>query len=96
MCEPAWKASMLGTGLALAQCLTLLLIPKLADRYGRRCIFKVTRFINCALYAVILISDNYYVILAALIGTGLSFAGLLNVGIPYLNEWFPRRRQTCV
>ena len=96
MCEPTWKASLLGSAFAFAQCITLLILPKLADKFGRRWIFTVTRIVDCILYTVVLFSDDYAVTLAALIGLGLTTPGRLNVGVPYLNEWFPRSKQTLV
>ena len=96
MCEPAWKASILGTFFAFSQCLTLLITPKLADKFGRKWIFKVTRMFDCIFYMMIVSSDNYFVTLVALIGLGMNTPGRLNVGVPYMNEWFPRSNQTLV
>ena len=87
---------MLGTSFAFAQCLTLLLTPKVADRFGRKWVFKVTRVLDCILYTLIIVSDSYAVNLIALIGLGLTTPGRLNVGVPYMNEWFPRKKQTIV
>ena len=96
MCEPAWKASIFGSCFAFAQCLTLLFTPKLADKFGRKWVFKITRIFDCILYTLIVASDNYFVTLGALIGLGVTTPGRLNVGVPYMNEWFPRSKQTMV
>ena len=96
MCEPETKATMLGSLFALSQCATLLWLPGLADKFGRRNIFVVTRVIDCLLYTVLLISRDYTITMICLIGLGAATPGRLNVGIPYLNEWFPKRRQTLV
>ena len=96
MCEPAYKASLLGVAFSVANCLTLLCMPKLADRVGRKWIFKITRIADCVLYTIVLFSNNYYATLIALIGLGACTSGRLNVGVPYMNEWFPTRTQTVV
>ena len=96
MCEPAWKASILGTGFAFGQALLLLLTPKLADRFGRKWIYKLTRIFDCILYTIMIVSEDYYVTLVVCIMLGIATPGRLNVGVPYMGEWFPRRRQTMV
>ena len=96
MCEPAWKASILGTSFSFAQCLTLLLMPKLADRFGRKWVFKTTRIFDCVFYTLLVATRSYTVTLIALIGFGMATAGRLNVGVPYMNEWLPRSSQTIM
>ena len=96
MCEPAWKASILGSSFAFAMCLTMLITPKIADKYGRKWVFKVTRILDCILYTMIVTIDSYVVTLIVLIGLGIATPGRLTVGVPYMNEWFPRSKQTMV
>ena len=67
---------MLGTVFNFAQCFTLLLTPKLADRVGRKWVFNVSRIIECILYTVLMASDSYTVTLIVLAGLGLALPGL--------------------
>lgn len=92
MCEPAWKATVLGSTFTIAMCLTLLWWPRLADKFGRKLIFTVTRILDCIFFTILMASENYFLTLVSLIGLGAMTPGRLNVGIVYLNEWFPRRR----
>ena len=91
MCEPTWKASLLGSGFAFAHSLFSLLTPKLADRFGRKWIFKLTRLYDCILVTVLLVTQNYALMLALCFGLGAATPGRLNVGSVYLTEWFPRK-----
>ena len=95
-CEPAWKASILGTILAFAQCLTLLPMPRLADRIGRKWVLKIARIFDCIFYTLVVVTRSYTVTLIALIGLGMVSPGRLNVGLPYMNEWLPRSKQTLM
>ena len=94
MCEPMWKASMFGSCFAFAHCLFSLLTPKLADKIGRKWVFKLTRIFDCVLLTVLITTESYAVAIAICIGLGAFTPCRLNVGIPYLNEWFPRKGQT--
>ena len=71
---------------------TMLIIPRLADKHGRKRIFVAAKIFDCLFYTIVVFSKNYYLTLAALLGLGMSTPGRLNVGMPYLNEWFPTKR----
>ena len=94
MCEPVWKGSMLGTVWAFSICVFSLFMPKLADKFGRKWVFKLTRLVDCILVTILIITDSYAVMLAVCIGLGAMTPGRLTAGVPYLNEWFPRKYQT--
>ena len=96
MCDPFWKATLIGTCFIFAQCLTMLIVPKLADKFGRKPAFMIARIMDSCLYGIVLFTTSYKLMLAAMIGLGLTTPARLNVGLPYMNEWFPRRRQTLV
>lgn len=96
MCEPAWKASILGSVFAMGHVFTLLFIPHLADKLGRKWIYTVSRLVDCLCFLVLLVSRNYTLMAIALGGLGAATAGRLNVGTVYLCEWFPKRKQTFI
>mmetsp|Transcript_33038 Transcript_33038/g.40893 ORF Transcript_33038/g.40893 Transcript_33038/m.40893 type:complete len:97 (+) Transcript_33038:290-580(+) len=96
MCEPFWKATLLGTAFTFSSSLTMLFIPRLGDKYGRRPTFIITRVIDSSLFAIAMLSTDYKVVFAAIFVLGALLPSRLNVGLPYLNEWFPRRHQTLI
>lgn len=91
MCEPDWKVSLLGSAYALPWFLMLIILPRLADKVGRKWIFLVSRLLESLTLVVVLSTTNYYVMMVALLTVGLCATGRVNVGVVYLNEWFPRR-----
>jgi MFS family permease len=92
MCEADSKAALLGSLFAFGMSATSLWLPTLADKLGRKKIFVLSRFIDCLLYALLLISSSYTVSIICLFGLGATTPGRLNVGVPYMNEWFPKKK----
>ena len=96
MCEPDWKAGLLGTVLYVFWCISLLIVPRQADRFGRRYLFLVSRLIETGLYLAVLIVTDYWTMLGLMIALGLCAAGRVNVGTVYVTEWFPRKNHTVL
>lgn len=96
MCEPEWKANILGSLFAMGHVSSLLIVPHLADKLGRKWIYTVSRLVDCLCFVALLVSRSYTLSAAALTILGVCTAGRLNVGNVYLSEWFPRRTQTFV
>ena len=96
MCEPDWKASMLGSCYSLPWFFVLLILPRVADRAGRKWVFTVSRLFETLAFIVVLFAKDYYLMMVCLIIVGLCSAGRLNVGTVYLSEWFPTRWQTAI
>jgi len=96
MCEPDWKAGLLPTIMYLSWCVSLLIVPRLADKFGRKFLFQGARLAETAIYLAILLVQNYWAMLGLMIGLGLCGAGRVNVGTVYLTEWFPRKNQTAL
>lgn len=96
MCEPDWKAGLLGTTLYLSWCVSLLIVPRLADKFGRKFLFQTSRAIETCVYLAILLVRDYWAMFAMMIMLGLCAAGRVNVGTVYVTEWFPRKNQTVL
>ena len=96
MCEPDWKAGLLGTVLYIFWCISLLIVPRQADRFGRRYLFLVSRLIETGLYLAVLLVTEYWTMLGLMIALGLCAAGRVNVGTVYVTEWFPRKNHTAL
>jgi len=96
MCEPDWKGGFIGTAFYFFWCLSLLYVPRQADKVGRRWLFLGSRIAECLLFIGTLVTTDYWVMVALLIGFGVAAAGRINVGTVYLTEWLPRKTQTVV
>lgn len=96
MCEPDWKAGLLGTVLYVFWCVSLLIVPHQADRFGRRWLFLGSRLAETGLYLAVLIVTEYWTMLGVMVALGLCAAGRVNVGTVYVTEWFPRKNHTAL
>lgn len=96
MCEPDWKAGLLGTVLYIFWCISLLIVPRQADRFGRRWLFLSSRIAETVLYLGVLVVTEYWTMLGLMIALGLCAAGRVNVGTVYVTEWFPRKNHTVL
>ena len=87
---------MFGTVFCIGWALTVLIIPRFSDKFGWRMIYTITRFADCVLYTVFIVSKNYLVNLLAIACLGALTPGRFNVGVPYMTEWFPTRHSRMV
>ena len=96
MCEPDWKGGFIGTAFYFFWCLSLLYVPRQADKVGRRWLFLGSRLAECCLFVGTLLTTSYWAMVGLLICFGIAAAGRINVGTVYLTEWLPRKNQTMV
>jgi len=96
MCAPDWQAGLLGTVMYIAWCVSLLFVPRLADRFGRRFLFLGARLCETALWLAMMLVRDFWVMFGLMICLGLCAAGRVNVGTVYITEWFPRKNQTIL
>ena len=94
MCEADWKGGALGSTLYFSWCLALMVVPRQADKFGRKWIFMVSRVVECLLFVASLFVTDYWTMVVILAGFGLMAAGRINVGTVYMTEWLPRKNQT--
>ena len=52
----------------------------------------LARILDSSLYAIVLFTTSYKIMMLAMVILGLLTPARLNIGLPYMNEWFPRRR----
>ena len=93
MCRP-FETGLLGSAFFVGWCATLLWVPRLADRVGRRPVFKVGMVGDFLLYNMLMITQNIHVMLVTIFLFGLLCSIRLNVGYVYLVELMPKNRAT--
>ena len=96
MCEPRWKVGFISSAYFLGWCTTLLWLPVLADKYGRRNIFIAGTIIDLSLYTGILITGHIDVMITVVFLEGVAASCTQTVGWVYMMELLPLHRQAIV
>lgn len=87
LCEPKWKVGLLGSCFFIGVLLTIIIVPKLADVYGRRPLFLITMYVSIFAQIGIMIVEDLYWAYFFMILNGSTFAGKNVVGTNYLLEF---------
>ncbi len=74
--------------------LTIIPIPYLADRFGRRKIIAISLFINILVILTLLLSHSLNLTICAMFFAGMITSGRLTVAFVYLNEFFMPNQRT--
>ena len=80
MCEPEEKGGAIGTAFYFSWCLALLIVPRQADKIGRKWLYLGSRLAECALFFGTLLANDYWLMFVLVASLGVSAAGRLNVG----------------
>ena len=91
MCEPSWKPGFLGSVFYLFWSVSLLFVPRLADKYGRKWLYTSSRVIEAFLYIAAMVTSDYWTMVGLMSAMGLAAAGRMNVQAVYMQEWVPRK-----
>lgn len=94
MCEPHWKAALLCSIIFIGQVLTAPFLPAVADKVGRKKVFLAARLLEVVLFPVMLSTRSWVTLLVVNLLFGMLTTGRLTVGIPYMQELYPKARQT--
>ena len=78
------KSSMFFAGVIIS----CLVVPPLADAYGRKAPFLISIGMNVVVYLALLFATNLYVAYTLVFLLGLSFAGRMIVGVTYVLEFY--------
>ena len=95
-CVDDWKIGMIGASLFIGWCVTLLWLPALADKKGRKNIFWLGMTIDLLLYTGLMITDSLAVMITLYFTFGMMCSIRINVGYIYLMECLPKKAQTPV
>ena len=86
-----WKIGMIGASLFLGWCVTLLWLPTMADKNGRRKIFWLGMICDLLLYTGLLITDSLAVMICLYFVFGMVSSIRVQVGYVYLIEMMPKK-----
>ena len=82
---------MIGASLFLGWCVTLLWVPALADKNGRKKIFWFGMFCDLMLYTGLLITSSLGVMIALYFCFGMVCSIRIQIGYVYLMEMLPKK-----
>lgn len=94
MCESKFRVGMIGSSFFIVWCLSLLWIPRLADVYGRKNLFRIAQVIDFLLFTGMLLTNSLNVAIAIIFSIGFTTSIRLAAGYIYMLEFIPQRRQT--
>lgn len=89
ICRPGWQIGMLGSVLFAGWCSTLLWMPQISDRIGRKTMFVYALAANVALFTVIMFTRSFISMMISMFLVGFFNSAKFGVGWPYLLELVP-------
>ena len=85
------KVGLVGSMFFIGMAATVLWVPRLGDIYGRRKMFIIGIVIDAICYTGMMLTQNYYVMLAILFIFGLAASSRMSIGVVYMFELMPSR-----
>ena len=91
MCTSKVEIGLIGSSTLLGWALTTTWLPRLADLYGRKNLYKISQICGLILFTAIFFADslNTFIGLNFLIGVVTSLR--INVGYIYMLEFMPKK-----
>ena len=86
-----WKIGMIGASLFIGWTITLLWLPAMADKKGRRKVFWLGMIGDLLLYTGLLITESFIMMIVLYTCFGLLCSIRVQVGYVYLTEVMPRK-----
>jgi len=86
-CVNNYKIGLIGGSYFIGWVLTLLIVGRLADIYGRKWIYRVNMVITLFLFGAIYLASNVDQMILINFGIGLTTTGRLSVGFLYMMEF---------
>ena len=90
-CTADWVVGMIGASLFIGWCCTLLWLPILADKYGRRPIFFIGMALDFFFYIGLLVTTELWVMILMWFLFGMCCSIRIQVGYIYLTELMPKK-----
>ena len=96
MCATPWKVGFLGSAFFLGWIVTILWVPGMSDKNGRKKFWITGVAINLILYTMLMTCTSLNQMICVLFGFGMNTSLRINVGYIYLMELMPAKSQTFV
>ena len=80
---------MIGSSFFIGWCLSLLWIPRLADVYGRKNLFRIAQVIDFLLFTGMLLTNSLNVAIGIIFSIGFTTSIRLAAGYIYMLEFIP-------
>lgn len=87
LCEPKYKVGLFGSMYFIGVISTLLFVPAIADKCGRKWVFTVTILLSAIAQLALVVTGNIYEAYVYLFLIGSTFAGRIVVGLNYTLEF---------
>mmetsp|Transcript_8119 Transcript_8119/g.9718 ORF Transcript_8119/g.9718 Transcript_8119/m.9718 type:complete len:93 (+) Transcript_8119:418-696(+) len=91
MCRPSWLVGTLGSAFYVGYVATMMWLPRLADKKGRKPLFTLGMVLNAIVYAVMLFTKNFYVTWVCIFLFGCINSMRTAIGFIILQEMIPVR-----
>ena len=101
-CAPSYKTELLGSSFFLGWILTLEVIPRFSDKYGRKKFLMVGNTFQVLAYSVLISTENYSILIASILVLGMMSTIRVQVGTIYIYElmmkesWAPAYLILCL
>ena len=89
-CVPKSKIGMIGSAYFIGWLVALVFIPRLADLFGRKVLFRIGMVIQLSAYSTIMYSNSLNVLIGSLFVFGMCATARISVGFIYLMEFLPQ------
>jgi MFS family permease len=89
ICRPGWQVGMLGSVYFGGWCSSLLWMPQLSDRIGRKTMFVYSLAMSVVLYTVMMFTRSFKMMVLSIFLQGFFNSAKIGVGWPYLIELVP-------
>ena len=89
-----WKVLLLGSWYFIGWCSTLLWLPAMGDKFGRKNLFWLGSALNAVATGIMLLTKSLIVMSICIFATGFLSALRQNIGYVYVMELVPRKFQT--
>ena len=91
LCAPSWKIGLIGSSFFMGWVLSILVIPPLADIYGRRWFYTWAIFGDLIVYIWIFITHSINQMIACMFLLGVFTSGRCSLGYVYMQELVPKQ-----
>ena len=91
MCRPGWQIGLLGSAYFSGWCLTLLWMPQMSEKIGRKKFFQQAQLLTFLLYAVMVLTSSFTCMVVCFFFQGFLNSARTGVGWPYLLEIVPSK-----